>query len=288
MQKINLIIFLMIMAFLTRAQQEIPLWETEYPPYYKENNLKEYTEPLWGTKCVYNITRPTLTIYPAKGENSGKAVLIFPGGGYEVVAIQHEGHDVAKVLSENGITAAVVKYRLPLAESSDKPWLVPTSDAQQALKIIRSKADELGFKMNMVGAIGFSAGAHLVAYSASKTENKPDFTLPIYGCPRLNEENIAWLEKSLFNRKMTKEELADFNIIEKVNRNTPTAFLVHSIDDETCHYLETTLYAEALLKAGVPVEVHLFPKGGHGFGLGREEDGTSQWIYLAINWIKRL
>ena len=287
MRKLVLLAISVVLFANSNAQQKVPLWENEEIPYFRESNLEEYSEEMWGTYCVFNIVSPTLTIYPVKGSNSGKAVLIFPGGGYGLVAVQHEGHDIAKVLSENGITAVVVKYRLPLQESSDKPWLVPFSDAWQALKIIRSKAEELGFDRNKVGAMGFSAGAHLVAYIASKTENKPDFTLPIYGCPRLTDENIQWLENSLFHRTMTKEELADFNILKKVNRNTPSAFLVHSIDDETCNYLETTLYAEALVKAGVSAEVHLFPTGGHGFGRGKEEDGTNQWLQLAINWIKR-
>jgi len=270
------------------AQDHYKLWENEVMPYSKENSLKEYEDELWGTTCVLNVTQPTLTVYEAKGENSGKSVVIIPGGGYTLVAMYHEGHDVAKVLSESGITAAVLKYRLPLLEASDTPELLPITDVQKALQMMREMAGEYGFNKDQIGVMGFSAGGHLAAYASSKVKERPNFSIIIYGCPRLNDENIEWLETDLFHRKMTKEEFYEYNLIERVNENTPPSFLVHSLDDETCHYLETTLYAKALRENNVPNEVHLFPTGGHGYGLGREIDGTDQWISLAINWIKRL
>jgi acetyl esterase/lipase len=256
-------------------------------PYAKENSMKEYEKEAWGTMRVFNVTQPTLTVYAAKGVNSGKAVVIFPGGGYSMEAICHEGHDVAKALSKQGITPAVLKYRLPNPVTSDKPELLPITDAQKALNMRREMADKYGFKKDAVGVMGFSAGGHLAALASSKNKERPDFALIIYGCPRLNDENIKWLENDLFHRKMTPAEFDEFNLIERVSSKTPPTFLVHSIDDKTCSYLETTLYAQALLENGVENEVHLFPKGGHGLGLGRREDGTDQWIELAIKWIKR-
>lgn len=256
-------------------------------PYSRENRMVEYEKESWGAMCVFNVTVPELIIYPAKGKNSGYSVIICPGGGYTVEAIYHEGHDVARVLSDNGITAAVLKYRLPLKEASEKPHLLPITDLQRALQMMREMSQTYGIKSDKVGVMGFSAGAHLSAFASSKDAHRPDFALLIYGCPRLNEENINWLEKDLYHRKMTEAEFEENNLIERVNQNTPPSFLVHCLDDETCHYKETTLYAEALRENEVPNEVHLFPRGGHGFGLGHEEDGTDQWIGLAINWIKR-
>jgi acetyl esterase/lipase len=154
--------------------------------------------------------------------------------------------------------------------------------------MMREMSPKYGLYKNKVGVMGFSAGAHLSAFACSKELHRPDFALIIYGCPQLHKENIEWLETDLYHRKMTTKEFDENNLVERVNHKNPPTFLVHSLDDETCHYKETTLYAKALRENNVPNEVHLFPTGGHGFGLGRKEDGTDQWINLAINWIKRL
>jgi acetyl esterase/lipase len=286
--KIVIFCSFLYLAFSTFAQNKYKLWENGEMPYAKDNSVKEYEKEAWGTMCVFKVSQPTLSVFPAEGKNSGKAVIIFPGGGYSMEAIYHEGYDVAKALSEQGITAAVLKYRLPMTAISDKPQLLPITDAQQAMKMMRRMAEKYGFEKDKVGVMGFSAGAHLAALASSKENERPDFALIIYGCPRLNDENIKWLEDELFHREMTPEEFDEMNLIERVNHKNPPSFLVHSLDDSTCNYLETTLYAQALRENGVENEVHLFPKGGHGFGLGRKEDGTDQWIGLAVNWINRL
>jgi acetyl esterase/lipase len=286
--KVALITLCLICTVVLSAQDHYALWDEGKMPYSRQNSIEEYEKESWGALCVFNVTVPELTVYPAKGENSGQSVIICPGGGYTAEAIYHEGHDVARALSDKGITAAVLKYRLPLKEASDSPHLLPITDLQRALQMMREMSLSYGVQKDKVGIMGFSAGAHLSAFACSKEAQRPDFALLIYGCPRLNEENIDWLEKDLYHRKMTQEEFDENNLIEQVNQKNPPSFLVHSLDDETCHYKETTLYAEALREKGVPNEVHLFPTGGHGFGLGREEDGTDQWISLAINWIKRL
>jgi acetyl esterase/lipase len=259
-------------------------------PYYKSNNIVEYEDDNWGSKCVFNVVKPQIYIFKAKGVNSSKAVLILPGGGYGVEAIYHEGFDVAEKLAASGITAVVLKYRLPLKEASDTPELLPITDVRQSLSLIRSMADSIGVDKNSIGVMGFSAGSHLATNaSVNLHENKdynPNFSLLIYGVSRLNE-NIEWLESDLFKRKMTEQELDHYNYLKNVNQHTVPAFLVHSIDDEVCHYSESTLYAEALIENKVEVEMHLFPKGGHGFGLGDAKSGTDQWIELANSWIKR-
>lgn len=290
--KIISLILVSVLYTLTKGQQVVPLWEEGEKPYFRENNLKEYEEEAWGTLCVFDITEPTITVYKAQGNNSGKAVLIIPGGGYSLVALYHEGHDVAKILSENGITAAVLKYRLPNPKSSDKPEMVPLSDGRRALEILHKKANELGVDTNAIGVLGFSAGSHLSAVlSLWETENnnqKPDFSALIYGVTRLNEENQKWLEESLYFRKLSEKEVLQNQLLNLVTAKTPPAFLIHSYDDDICHYSESTFYADKLLENNVAVEMHLFPKGGHGFGIGRVEDGTIQWPDLFINWLKRM
>jgi acetyl esterase/lipase len=284
-------IFLMMAISKSNAQDVYNLWEGQDKPYFKENDLKEYEKESWGVMCVFNITEPTLTVYPAEVQNSGKAVVIIPGGGYSLVALYHEGYDLAKALTKEGITAAVLKYRLPHPESSDQPHLVPLSDARRAFKLLREKADQYGFNKTHVGVLGFSAGSHLsTVMSLWKSEDKsenPDFSALIYGVTNLSEANLEWLEKDLYHRKLTDKEVANNRLLDLVTKNTPPAFLVHAYDDDVCKVEETTLYAQQLFEHKVSVEMHLFPKGGHGFGMGRREDGTNQWVNLFVNWLKR-
>jgi acetyl esterase/lipase len=271
------------------AQEVYKLWEGQKKSYYKENNLKEYEEESWGVMCAFNVTEPTLTFYKAEGNNTGKAVIIIPGGGYSIVAIYHEGHDLAKVLAEQGITAAVLKYRLPNPESSDQPNLVPLSDARRALKLLRNNADKYGIHKEKVGVLGFSAGSHLSTvtslWKSEDSDEIPNFSALIYGVTNLSEANQKWLEESLYYRKLTKEEVAQNRLLDLVTKDTPPAFLVHAYDDDVCNVEETTLYAQKLFEHKVSVEMHLFPKGGHGFGMGRREDGTDQWVRLFVNWL---
>jgi len=288
--KLIAIIILFILTQNLITQEVYHIWEGMEKPYYKENNLVEYEKELWGTMCVLNVTEPTLTIYSAKGKNSGKAVLIIPGGGYEVVAVHHEGYDLAEVLAENGITAAVLKYRLPDSASSDKPHLVPLADTRKALKFLRDLSEKYQFDKNQVGVIGFSAGSHLATVislwrSDDKDEN-PDFSGLIYGVTILNDENQRWLEESLYYREMTAEEKKKNGLLGLVSENTPPAFLVHAYDDEVCKVNESTEYAQKMHEKNVLVELHLFSNGGHGFGLGRAEDGTDQWVWLFVNWVR--
>lgn len=294
--KINIRTVLLLLLFQiiseTNAQEVHRLWEGEEIPYHKKNNLQEYEKEAWGTMCVFNITEPTLTIYRAEGHNTGKAVLIIPGGGYGLVAMYHEGYDLAAALSKQGITAAVLKYRLPNPKSSDQPHLVPITDARRALKLIREKSPAYNIETDKVGVLGFSAGSHLATvlglWKSPDPDEKPNFSGLIYGVTNLSDANLEWLEKSLYHRKLTSEEIEQNTLLNLVSNNTPPAFLVHAYDDEICQVEETTLYAQKLREHKVLTEMHIFPNGGHGFGMGRSSDGTDQWVSLFVNWIKTL
>jgi len=286
------IIILFFFLFISQkiiAQDIYKLWEGQKKPFYKENNLTEYEKESWDVMCVFNVTEPTLTVYKAIGKNSGYCVIIIPGGGYTLEAIYHEGHDIAKVLAQQGFTAAVLKYRLPNPETSNKPHLVPLTDVRRALKLIRENAEKYRINKDKVGVMGFSAGSHLATvaslWKSEGKEENPDFSALIYGVVKLSEANLKWLEESLYFRKMTQEELAQNKLLDLVSKNTPPAFLVHAYDDSVCKIEESTYYAQELYKHNVLVEMHLFPKGGHGFGMGRKEDGTDQWLQLFVNWL---
>jgi acetyl esterase/lipase len=286
---IQLLLFFLI-VHLGHAQEEFKLWEGEKKPFYKVNDLQEFEKEVWGTTAVGNITEPTLTIYKAEGQNTGKAVIIIPGGGYELVAMYHEGYDLAALLSKNGITAAVLKYRIPNPQSSNEPHLVPLTDGRKALKIMHEKAEVYGINTDEIGVIGFSAGSHLATvlglWKSEDANENPDYTGLIYGVTNLTEGNQGWLESNLYHRKLTAEEIVQNTLLNLVNEYTPQAFLVHAIDDDSCRLEETTLYAQKLREHQVLAETHIFPKGGHGFGVGSAADGTDQWVGLFVNWLK--
>ena len=274
------------------GQQVIPLWDGAEPPYHKEHGVQEYEDDCFGVMCAYQVVNPTLTLYLPEGEPSGAAVVILPGGGYEVEAVYHEGYEIAETLSRQGTTAAVLKYRLPNPETSTRPELVPSADVHRALSILREQQQELGFQAEQFGVMGFSAGGHLAAqvsvHDDDNEKHNPDFSILVYGVSRLTEENRNWLEETLYHRAMTAEEVTYQTLLDHVDADTPPAFLVHAWDDDVCHYSESTLYAEALARNNVENEIHLFPHGGHGFGPGRAGDGTDQWLDPAANWLKRL
>lgn len=295
MKSITLLLFLITIIAGARdalAQQVIPLWGDDEPPYHKLHKLEEYEADCWLAVCAYQVVDPTLTLYLPKGESNGIAVVILPGGGYEVEAVYHEGYEIAEALSQQGTAAAVLKYRLPNPKTSSHPELVPSTDARRALALLRERSEELGIQAEKFGVMGFSAGSHLATqvsvHREQDTTLNPDFSILVYGVSRLNAANREWLEKTLYHRPMADEEVAHQTLLEHVDENTPPAFLVHAWDDDVCHYSESTLYAEALVSHGVENELHLFAQGGHGFGPGRESDGTDQWLQLAANWLDRL
>jgi acetyl esterase/lipase len=283
-------LLLVLVPLVSSGEEAIDIWEGS-PPYSKANTLEEYVKESWGVPCVHNVTKPTLTIHPAKGENSGRAMVVLPGGGYVLESFLAEGREIAEYLSSRGITAAVLKYRLPMAEASDQPHLVPLTDARRAISLMKSMADDHGFDPSKVGIMGFSAGGHLAAAASVLTSDNddeiPDFSALIYPVTTMAPENRKWLEEDLFHRPMTAEEQRQYSLVDNVTAETPPAFLLHAYDDDVVPISESIVFAEALTAVGQDVEVHFFAEGGHGFGPGRPEDGTAQWLGLLADWIKR-
>lgn len=289
--KKTVIVCLVWAAPVIWAVDVVPIWDSE-APHSKPNALEEFIEvSSYGVPCAYEVTKPTLTIHAARGVNSRRAVIVAPGGGYTEESIEAEGRLIAEALASRGITAGVLKYRLPAVEASDQPHLLPLTDARRAISLMKSMAGSYGFDSSKVGIMGFSAGGHLAAavsvLKSGKPDEIPDFSVLIYAVTTLDPENREWLEETLFHRPMTAEEIHQYSLVDRVDASTPPAFLVHSYDDEVVPISESEAYAEALIAAGREAEVHFFSRGGHGFGPGREEDGTAQWLGLVADWIKR-
>jgi len=291
MRTFQLIIFLLCSS-VAQAQQEIELWPDQAPPYSKPVEDSEYIDDCWGgVRCAHRVTQPTLTLHPSE-EGSQSWVLVAPGGGYDVVAIYHEGAEIAQAFVERGISAAVLKYRVPDIRTATKPEKAPFADFRRAMELLRIEQEKAGINNGKIGVVGFSASGHLAVYSMvhpdPTPELNPDFAILIYGTSRLDSVNRDWLEKNLYYRPLTVDEAQREEMLNWVTKDTPPAFLVHAVDDDVSPYTESTLYADALRDNGVDAELHLFAKGGHGFGPGSDSNGTSQWLDLAANWVKRL
>jgi acetyl esterase/lipase len=288
--KPTVVLLLLTASQVLPAADVVDLWPGQ-PPHSRPCDLEEAVKDSWGVPCVYNVTHPTLTIHQAQGESSRRAMIVVPGGGYEVESFVAEGELIAEFLASRGITAAVLKYRLPLAEASEQPHLLPLTDIRRAISLMRGLAESRGFDPSKVGVLGFSAGGHLAAaasvLASGHPDEVPDFTALAYPPTTMSPDNQQWLEERLFHRTMTPEERREYSLADQVGTSTPPAFVVHAFDDDVVPIRESELYIEALAAAGREVEVHFFARGGHGFGPGRAEDGTDQWLGLLASWVRR-
>ena len=295
------LLFSLTTSLPLNAQEIIPLWPEgvpgakEDPSYFEKVVTKDEAD---RPTRISQVTQPTLTVYHApKATATGAAVLICPGGGYGILAVQHEGVEVAKWLNGLGITSAILKYRLPSAKIMEDQKIGPLQDAQQGLRILRQKAPEWGLKANQIGVLGFSAGGHLAStlsthydspvYEPSITVSaRPDFSILIYPVVSFKKDLYhGGSRKNLLGEQETPDQIHRFSNEEWVDKNTPKAFLVHSIDDAAVPVENSIVYALALKKHQVPVELHLYEKGGHGYGLGRESTENA-WPEACALWLQ--
>lgn len=231
---------------------------------------------------VTNVSEPTITVYPAPDEvASGSAVIVCPGGGYNILAYDLEGDEVCEWLNNLGITAILLKYRVPMREGRPR-YEAPLQDLQRAMGYVRAHAEELNLDPHRIGVMGFSAGAHLSATlsnnfiqriypsvdACDRVSCRPDFCLLVYP---------AYLSKNNFQ---IAEEL-------KVSSETPPTMLVQSEDDKS--YINSSLfYYFALKEAGIPAWMHLYSEGGHGYGLRDTGAAVNEWPERAEDWFREL
>jgi acetyl esterase/lipase len=229
------------------------------------------------------------------------SIIICPGGGYTRLSIDHEGINVAKALNEFGITAFVLKYRLPNDSIMIDKTTGPLQDAQQAIRTVRKQAAAWGLNPVKTGIMGFSAGGHLAATAATHftmiadassvndtTSLRPDFAILIYPVISLDDTIAHKGSKTNLIGKNPSVELTKlFSNELQVTKNTPPVFLVHAGDDGTVPVENSIRFYQACIKNKVPVEMHLYPKGGHGFGLNNKTT-TDKWFDRLINWINSI
>ena len=240
--------------------------------------------------AVSNVSQPTMTVYAPSGKNTGAAVVVFPGGGYEILAIDLEGTEVCDWLTSRGITCVLLKYRVPAPRSSPDWGAYPQSpialeDAQRTIGLVRLHAAEWHIDPHKIGVLGFSAGGHLVAAisthfaqrlyppvdAADKESCRPDFAVALY-------PGHLWVDDTHF----------ELNPNVPVTIQTPPTFLLQAEDDHVDNVNDSLVYYIALKNAGVPVEMHLYAQGGHAFGLRRTKSAITDWPQLAEIWLKSI
>ncbi|HLW19027.1 MAG TPA: alpha/beta hydrolase [Cyclobacteriaceae bacterium] len=254
---------------------------------------------------VRNVQEPNIQVFlPSKRNATGQAVVICPGGGYAVLAYDWEGTDIAKWFNSHGIAAIVLKYRLPSLASQEAPHEAPLMDAQRAMRMVRQHAKEWNIDPQQIGVMGFSAGGHLAStlgthYDAGdgnaedpieQISSRPDFM--ILGYPVISlKKHVAHIgsRNNLLGKSPSDDLVDKFSNELHVTEDTPPTFIFHSQDDTGVPVQHSLLFYDALLDAKVPVEMHLYPTGGHGYSLGINAEGTHKgWPETCINWMRGL
>ena len=317
MKKYPLFILILISIMNIKAQNS---YKDEYQSLYK--NLYEGAVPnakvaenkqktelnQWNTHFTTEISVPTIARFdPPEKLKNGTTVIICPGGGYWGTADKHEGSDVAKALNAWGVTAFVLRYRMPDTRTMIDPSVGPLQDAQQAIRWVRKNAKAWGLKENQIGIMGYSAGGHLAATATTHFQAnadlsrrdsdgavldgisvRPDFSMLIYAVVSFKPD-LAHKGSSdkLLGENPSFEKVHAFSNEEQVTPDTPPTFLVHSADDDAVPIGASLEFYKKCIQNKVPAEMHLYPKGGHGYGMDNKTT-HDKWMDRLQNWLDSL
>ena len=281
MKKILLLSFLFATTMLSAQKPvELPLWPNGAP----NNNELTGTEQGRNNGGVSNVTEPTLTVYPAPHPN-GMAIIMCPGGGYSGLAMNHEGHDMASWFNTQGITYAVLKYRMPNGHNE-----VPLSDAEQAIRMVREHAAEWNVNPQRVGVMGASAGGHLAASLAtlySSDNTRPDFQILFYPVISMQKGVTHGGSRiNLLGENPSQELEQKYSLERQVSPRTPQAFIMLSSDDDAVPPINGIGYFLALRDHKVPASLHAYPTGGHGWGFRDNFTYKRQWTEELEKWLR--
>ena len=297
------LLFLVLLLFTNVWGQNIVL---ELYPNRQIPNSKPSTEAEIRDSTdivrIANVQVPDIAVFlPSRKYATGQAVVICPGGGYQRLAYDYEGEDVAKFFNTKGIAAIVLKYRLPISNNLTDVHIVPLTDAQRAIRLVRFNAEKWNIDPNKVGIMGFSAGGHLASSLSThfdygnpeatdpveRQSCRPDFSLLIYPVITLTEDfQHQGSRKALVG---DNAQLMEFFSSEKqVTEQTPPAILIHSSDDKAVPVMNSLVYYEALVEKGIKAEMHIYTYGGHGYGLAIGKGHLAGWPDRVFDFIKML
>ena len=287
---------LLSMMTMAKAQQEMPLYANEVPNYISVPNTQKSVTDKNGILRISEVSVPTLTLYsPPKGKSNGTCVIICPGGGYSILAASHEGSDVANEFNKIGVTAFVLKYRIPNDKAQVNKTIAPLQDAQQAIRTVRKDAIKYGINPNKIGIMGFSAGGHLAATAsthfvkpvgenADETNVRPDFSILVYPVITMKEFGHQGSSQQLIGKNPSTELIELYSNENQITKETPPVFLVHAGDDNAVPVKNSLSYYEACQKNGVSASLVIYPKGGHGFGMNNKTT-KDKWMDNVRNWM---
>lgn len=285
MKTITVVLSLMFMSSWVTAQTnefKVKLWP-DGPLQTNGITGPEKTE----NDRISNVSVPDITVYPANTEkNTGKTVVICPGGGYSGLAAKHEGSDFAGWFSENGITAVVLKYRMP-----NHHCMIPLEDAQQAMRIIRKNAATWKLDPQKIGIMGFSAGGHLASTLLTHFDSltRPDFGILFYPVITFNPGYAhQGSANNLLGKEQTLKLISYFSNEEQVTPETPPTLLLHSNDDKAVPVDNSLLFYNALRKNGIPTSLHIFPTGEHGWGYKMSFPYHEIMKSVVLEWIRKI
>ena len=298
-------IYLVLVIICTNSligQKTFPLYDASIPNAIP-TSINEKTYNSNGQFGGYdNVVIPTLEVFlPSKESANGTAVIICPGGGYGRVVYQKEGPDVAKEFIKHGVTAFVLKYRLPSDSVMSDKSIGPLQDAQQAIKIVRERSKEWNIDTNKIGIMGFSAGGHLASSAATHFETplipnkantslRPDFLILVYPVISMTDQlTHLGSRENLLGKDPTEEKIKYFSNELQITEETPPTYLTHSGDDSVVDVDNSIVFYNALRHNDVPAEMHLYPKGNHGFvfNVPSEVWMSPLFVWMKTNdWIK--
>lgn len=269
----------LVAASLTAMAQkktEILIWD--------ENPLETSEAKSAAVKAKDYTKDPAITVYTPK-HPTGKTIVMCPGGGYTHQATEHEGHNMADWFNSQGITYVVLKYRLPYGDNT-----IPLADAEQAMRVVRKYAKELGVDPTKVGIAGASAGGHLATTLAthySSPETRPDFQVLFYPVVSMDAKKTHMgSRKSLLGENPSDELVTKYSNATQVTPDTPKAFIILSADDKAVPPVNSLEYFEALLANNVGASIHIYPNGGHGWGFRDRFGFKRQWTGELEKWLR--
>ena len=297
----NIVIVMLLLGFTTILQaqnEEILLWNQEIPNSIKAIEYKQEVIMKGDLVEYYDkVIEPTLTIYKPEKPN-GTAVVICPGGAYGRLYMIGEGYKVAKWFNSIGVTAFILKYRLPSNIIMKDKTIGPLQDAQESIRYVRRNALKWNLNPDKIGIIGFSAGGHLASTVSTRYDDviyqvvdnisaKPNFSILIYPVISMNEKiTHKGSRKNLLGIEPSNDLIEKYSNDKQVNALTPPTFIVHAIDDKSVVIENSIDYFLALRKYNVLSEIHFYQNGKHGFGLGREGTTSLNWSRDCEDWLR--
>jgi acetyl esterase/lipase len=295
-------VLLLIIVNCYSQNLNLQLWPEGIPNFMENGSMET-----WDTSDIIKVTnvqKPEIAVYlPAKRQATGRAVVICPGGGYWGLSYDWEGIDVAKWLNSKGIAGIVLKYRLPASEGQIIPHESPLMDARRALRLVRYHASGWNIDPEQVGIMGFSAGGHLAStlgthfnygdlYANDPVERiscRPDFMVLVYPVITMSKPFMHKGSRNALIGEYPEAVLAEYYSNElQVTEDCPPTFLVHAGDDKGVPVENSLVFYQALADNNIPAEMHIYPEGGHAFGLAINKGHLAGWTELCIEWILSL